>query len=141
MNSGNGYYGGLQFDQSTWQANGGLQYAPRADLATREEQIAVADRLAERRGLNPWPVCGERAGRSGTRPAAAPPIATSPEPEPGAAPTAGSVWTVKDGDTLSAIANALHLAGGFEPLYQSNRQIIGEDPDLLLPGQQLHLPT
>ena len=43
INTGNGYYGGVQFDQNTWERNGGLRYAPRADLATREEQIAVAE--------------------------------------------------------------------------------------------------
>ncbi|MBO1418748.1 transglycosylase family protein, partial [Streptomyces sp. FH025] len=58
INNGNGYFGGLQFDQSTWRANGGLAYASRADLASREEQIAVAEHLADRRGLSPWPVCG-----------------------------------------------------------------------------------
>ena len=44
INTGNGYYGGVQFDQGTWEANGGAAVcAPRADLATREEQIAVAE--------------------------------------------------------------------------------------------------
>ncbi|CAM5506554.1 hypothetical protein STENM327S_08346 [Streptomyces tendae] len=42
INTGNGYYGGLQFTQSTWEAFGGTRYAPRADLATKEQQIAVA---------------------------------------------------------------------------------------------------
>jgi hypothetical protein len=54
INTGNGYYGGLQFAQSTWEASGGLAYAPRADLATASEQIAVASRLS----LSAWPVCG-----------------------------------------------------------------------------------
>ena len=58
INTGNGYYGGLQFDYSTWLSNGGGAYAPRADLATREEQIAVATRLYNASGSSPWPVCG-----------------------------------------------------------------------------------
>jgi uncharacterized protein YabE (DUF348 family) len=58
INTGNGFYGGLQFDYSTWLAYGGGQYAPRADLATREQQIAVATRLYNARGSSPWPVCG-----------------------------------------------------------------------------------
>ncbi|OBA79599.1 Resuscitation-promoting factor RpfB [Mycobacterium sp. 1164966.3] len=62
INSGNGYYGGVQFDQSTWERNGGLQYAPRADLATREEQIAVASVTQQRQGWGAWPVCSGRAG-------------------------------------------------------------------------------
>jgi LysM repeat protein len=54
INTGNGFYGGLQFTQSTWAGAGGLQYAPRADLATRDQQIAIASKLA----LSNWPVCG-----------------------------------------------------------------------------------
>ena len=57
-NTGNGYYGGLQFDISTWDANGGAQYASRPDLATREEQISVATTLYDSAGSSPWPVCG-----------------------------------------------------------------------------------
>lgn len=53
-NTGNGYYGGLQFDQGTWEAYGGLQYAPRADLAAREQQIAVANNGMPR---GSWPNC------------------------------------------------------------------------------------
>ncbi|WP_293058907.1 resuscitation-promoting factor [Mycobacterium sp.] len=60
INTGNGYYGGVQFDQRTWENNGGLRYAPRADLATREEQIAIAEAIRAARGLGPWPVCGGR---------------------------------------------------------------------------------
>ncbi|ORW59612.1 resuscitation-promoting factor [Mycobacterium riyadhense] len=62
INTGNGYYGGVQFDQGTWEANGGLRYAPRADLATREEQIAVAEVTRQRQGWGAWPVCSGRAG-------------------------------------------------------------------------------
>ena len=52
-NTGNGYYGGLQFDQATWESAGGLAYAPRADLATPEQQVAVAERLS----YDAWPNC------------------------------------------------------------------------------------
>lgn len=54
INTGNGYYGGLQFTQATWAGAGGLAYAPRADLATPEQQIAIASKLS----LSNWPVCG-----------------------------------------------------------------------------------
>ena len=54
INTGNGYYGGLQFLTTTWLENGGSDFAPRADLATREEQITVANRLYAKRGLQPW---------------------------------------------------------------------------------------
>jgi len=60
INTGNGYYGGVQFDYGTWIANGGLKYAPRADLATREEQIAIAEVTQARQGWGAWPVCSAR---------------------------------------------------------------------------------
>jgi uncharacterized protein YabE (DUF348 family) len=58
-NTGNGFYGGLQFDIGTWLSNGGGAYAPRPDLATREQQIAIATRVYDARGTEPWPVCGK----------------------------------------------------------------------------------
>ncbi|MFD9429577.1 transglycosylase family protein [Streptomyces sp. NPDC060002] len=70
INTGNGYYGGLQFTQSTWEAYGGTRYAPRADLATKDQQIAVAERVLDGQGPGAWPVCSVRAGlsRSGDAP-------------------------------------------------------------------------
>jgi LysM repeat protein len=62
INTGNGYYGGLQFTQSTWNANGGQSYAPRADLASRDAQIAVAQRVQASQGWGAWPVCSYKAG-------------------------------------------------------------------------------
>jgi len=63
INTGNGYYGGLQFDVTTWKAYGGGQYAPRADQATREQQIAVATRVRDDRGgYGSWPACSARLG-------------------------------------------------------------------------------
>jgi uncharacterized protein YabE (DUF348 family) len=53
-NTGNGYYGGLQFNYSTWLSNGGGVYAQRADLATKQQQIAIADRVRAGRGYEPW---------------------------------------------------------------------------------------
>ncbi len=54
INTGNGYYGGLQFLTSTWLAHGGGQFAPRADLASREQQITVANRIYATSGLSQW---------------------------------------------------------------------------------------
>ncbi|MFV8162653.1 transglycosylase family protein [Mycobacterium sp. 134] len=62
INTGNGFYGGVQFDQNTWERQGGLRYAPRADLATREEQIAIATVTQARQGWGAWPVCSGRIG-------------------------------------------------------------------------------
>jgi uncharacterized protein YabE (DUF348 family) len=64
INTGNGFYGGVQFDQNTWERNGGLRYAPRADLATREEQIAIATVTQARQGWGAWPTCSARLGAS-----------------------------------------------------------------------------
>ncbi|NLU82664.1 resuscitation-promoting factor [Rhodococcus sp. HNM0569] len=62
INTGNGFYGGVQFDQNTWERQGGTKYAPRADLATREEQIAVASRTQQTQGWGAWPSCSGRLG-------------------------------------------------------------------------------
>jgi len=56
--TGNGFYGGLQFTQQTWLANGGGQYAPSADQASSAQQIAVAQRVLASQGIGAWPVCG-----------------------------------------------------------------------------------
>jgi hypothetical protein len=58
INTGNGFYGGLQFDYTTWLGAGGGAYAERADLATREQQIAIASKIYAERGSSPWPACG-----------------------------------------------------------------------------------
>ena len=58
ISTGNGFYGGLQFTEGTWLANGGGQYAPSANLATPAEQIAVAERVLASQGIGAWPVCG-----------------------------------------------------------------------------------
>ncbi len=61
INTGNGYYGGIQFDKQTWNAFGGSQYAPRPDLASKAEQIAVAEKVRDSRGgYGAWPVCGSK---------------------------------------------------------------------------------
>jgi hypothetical protein len=58
INTGNGYYGGLQFSSSTWLAFGGGVYAPRADLAAKAQQIAIAEKVLAAQGPGAWPVCG-----------------------------------------------------------------------------------
>jgi resuscitation-promoting factor RpfA len=66
INTGNGYQGGLQFSPGTWSGHGGGQYAPAANLATKDEQIAVAERVLGSQGRGAWPVCG--TGLSGSAP-------------------------------------------------------------------------
>jgi uncharacterized protein DUF4038/transglycosylase-like protein/collagenase-like protein with putative collagen-binding domain len=63
IDTGNGYFGGLQFDEATWQDYGGTEFAPRADLATREQQIIVAVRVRDHRGgYGSWPACASKLG-------------------------------------------------------------------------------
>ena len=62
INTGNGYYGGLQFWNPTWRGFGGLDLAPRADLASREQQIVIAERVLARQGWQAWPACSRRLG-------------------------------------------------------------------------------
>jgi LysM repeat protein len=61
-NTGNGFYGGLQFTPSTWAAYGGTQYAASADQASESQQIAVAENVLASQGPGAWPVCGPQAG-------------------------------------------------------------------------------
>jgi hypothetical protein len=62
INTGNGYYGGLQFSHGTWLAYGGGEFAEYPHQATREEQIIVAERLRAARGYAPWPACRAKLG-------------------------------------------------------------------------------
>ncbi|MET7375775.1 transglycosylase family protein [Micromonospora arida] len=163
INTGNGYYGGLQFSQSTWAGYGGKKYAARADLASRGEQIAIAEKVLDGQGIGAWPTCGKKGG-SATKPTAKPstrsteksttstakptkPQERSSRGEQPAtrdhqrtAPVAGGqTYLVKSGDTLSEIAADQRVAGGWRALYEDNRQLVGADPGLIFPGQRLSL--
>ncbi|WP_049568532.1 transglycosylase family protein [Streptomyces sp. SBT349] len=161
VNTGNGFFGGLQFLQSTWEAYGGAEYAPRADLATKEQQIAVAERVLAEQGPGAWPTCSAEAGltRDGAPPRISPERAPEPAAEPEAAPEAasepraqqaaapgtrpgersGDLYEVISGDTLSGIARSNEVGGGWQSLYELNRATVGGDPDLIFPGQRLAL--
>jgi resuscitation-promoting factor RpfA len=260
---GNGFYGGLQFSQETWAAYGGTAYAPSADLASRSQQIAVAEKVLAAEGPQAWPACGPLAGlvddgadtgvdpgilplpqesgapaaepsedASGTDApadatdggtpedssegpdAGAPDATDSSEPsgdaggtpdtkdgattapeapgtDDGAAGTAPSddatsgggkhrgapaddeaetgnteegresgrhasrgdssgrngvdeatgsdAYTVQPGDNLCDIAAEKDVPGGWPALYEANEETVGDDPDLILPGQSLDL--
>ncbi|MFB9388930.1 transglycosylase family protein [Streptomyces coeruleoprunus] len=256
---GNGYYGGLQLSQETWQAYGGAEYAPRADLASRAQQIDVAERVLAARGAGAWETCAPIAGlttggaatpdadagatpspkdpAAPTTPAPTPDASTSPDagdkgatdtsgatpapsqdavlPDPSATPTAPATssptapaspeapaeqqpgtgkhrgepakeetadpaapegtdatvpdnsvtgrengghasrgdgtardagvvaadgtYTVREGDNLWTIADTHDLPGGWTALYDANREVVGADPNLILPGQSLDL--
>ncbi|MFH8621100.1 transglycosylase family protein [Streptomyces vietnamensis] len=161
INTGNGYFGGLQFSQSTWERYGGTHYAPRADLASKDQQIAIAERVLKGQGPGAWPSCGSRAGlargertpdvtpepaRGGNdvRTASLPGQRLLPEQatrtaSPTTVPTVREMYTVTPGDSLSKIARDEHVKGGWQRLYETNRPVVGDDPDLILPGQRLTL--
>jgi LysM repeat protein len=89
INSGNGFYGGLQFTSSTWAAFGGTAYAPQANLATKAQQIAIAEKVLASQGPGAWPVCSVKAGlTAGGAPAAVDTSAATPAPA--AAPKAAT---------------------------------------------------
>ncbi|WP_449351177.1 transglycosylase family protein [Streptomyces shaanxiensis] len=165
INTGNGYYGGLQFSASTWAAYGGTQYAAQANQASKAQQIAVAEKVLASQGKGAWPVCGtglssaaynggtsssagssnsgsssrstdeQSASRSTDRPAAKKTVTT---------PTGKKVkkgdgeYKVVKGDTLSSIAEKHKVKGGWQKLFKLNKDII-TDADFIYPGQQLHL--
>ncbi|GHA94792.1 transglycosylase family protein [Streptomyces termitum] len=186
INTGNGFYGGLQFTSSTWAAFGGTAYAPRADMASKSQQIAVAEKVLAGQGKGAWPSCGvglSRASydggaaesaprqtapkrqaapeRTAEQPAnrsqqrQAPKQQAAPKPAPKAAapkaakktvttPTGKKVakgdgkYRVVAGDTLSKIAQAHGVQGGWAKLFDLNKSVV-DDADLIYPGQQLHL--
>jgi resuscitation-promoting factor RpfA len=84
INTGNGYQGGLQFAPGTWSAYGGGEYAPAAHLATREQQMAVAERVLAHQGRGAWPVCGGPLSGVTPRnvPSGAPAVASAPLEDP-----------------------------------------------------------
>src|SRR5262249_2445418 len=138
----------------TWLNYGGGHYAGRADLATREEQIDIANRVQHSQGWGAWPVCSRYRGPANTehwaaRPthdpesaqAAPGPRATRPQVATRAANPTRAMYVVKSGDTLSHIAKRHAVSGGWRHLYRANRTLIGSNPDLLRVGMHLHIPA
>ena len=142
VNTGNGYYGGLQFSSPTWLGHGGGEFAPRADLASPAQQVEVAERVLLTQGAGAWPSCGRQlrpgttAAAAAPAPAAPPASAASAPVEP--APAAGGTYTVRRGDTLAGIARAQGVDGGWRALWALNRGTVG-NPDRIRVGQQLAL--
>lgn len=117
INTGNGFYGGLQFTRSTWLAYGGGRYAPRADLATKAQQIAIAEKVLAGQGAGAWPVCSVRAGltRGGPAPHLSAPSAPKAAPRVQSAPSSSKV-AVTAGERAVSYARSMigvhYLWGG-----------------------------
>ena len=139
INTGNGYYGGLQFSASTWAAFGGTAYALRADLATKAQQIAVAERTLDVQGPGAWPSCGRALDPSAPAAGSAPAAVAAPAPAPAAESSGGATYTVRSGDTLGRIAQTQGVAGGWQALYAANDDRLSS-PHQLSVGQVLQLP-
>ncbi len=156
-NTGNGFYGGLQFTLSTWAAYGGSG-APQN--ASKSQQIQVAERVLAGQGKGAWPVCGTGLGAPNTTPvqaqttsvpairstpaAQSTPKAAAPEeadseavaPEGGSSVARG--YVVQSGDTLAKIATAQGVTGGYQAIFALNQAII-ENVNQIYPGQTLRL--
>ncbi|MGH3318744.1 MAG: transglycosylase family protein [Streptosporangiaceae bacterium] len=151
INTGNGYYGGLQFSQSTWEAYGGTQYASRADLASASQQIAVANQVLQAQGWGAWPSCSQQTGLYGTSTASSGggSVETASESSDSGSGSSASTessssssggsgsYTVQSGDTLSKIAQRYGV--DWHDLYQSNTDTVS-DPNVIYPGEVLSIP-
>ncbi|MGW3124267.1 transglycosylase family protein [Streptomyces sp. NPDC001107] len=166
INTGNGYYGGLQFSASTWAAYGGTQYAAQANQASKSQQIAVAEKVLAAQGKGAWPVCGtglsgaaynggsasgssssssssshssgQSASRSAERPTVKKSTKTVTTPTGKKVKKGDGEYKVVKGDTLSSIAEKHGVKGGWQKLFKLNKDIVS-DANLIYPGQQLHL--
>jgi resuscitation-promoting factor RpfA len=164
INTGNGFSGGLQFTPSTWAAYGGTG---SPENASREQQIAVAERVQASQGWGAWPSCSSQLGLSGggggapvqSAPVQAAPVQAAPvqSVQVQSAPVqsapvqqaprhatsvalSGETYTLQAGDTLSIVAQKLGIQGGWQHLADANLDTIA-DPNLVFEGQVIQLPA
>jgi resuscitation-promoting factor RpfA len=153
-NTGNGFYGGLQFTQSTWKAFGG---SGTPQSASRAEQISVAEKVLDGQGIGAWPVCGKHGSEgggssssSGSSSGSSAKHVSSSESSKSSSSSSSSArssapkhalpdgYTVVSGDTLGSIASSHRVDGGWQALAAANRSIT--DPNMIMPGQHLAMP-
>ena len=134
VNTGNGYYGGVQFSPSTWRAFGGGEFAPNAHQASRAEQIVVAERTLAEQGWGAWPACSRRLGLND-----APTLRDAPTaPVRLSAPVTNGDYVVRAGDTLGRIAAAQGVEGGWQAIVAKNPSLAA-NPNMIAVGQRLTL--
>ena len=155
INTGNGYYGGLQFSGRTWSGFGGGKYASKAHKASKGEQIAVARRVLASQGAGAWPTCGRKAGLSKSNGHAS--ESATPSSNPGAKKSSSTkksssakkstakkssskarTTKVKSGDTLAKIAHRHAVKGGWKGLWKLNKKTL-KNPNRIKVGQVLRL--
>jgi LysM repeat protein len=153
INTGNGYYGGLQFSLSTWRAYGG---SGMPQNASKSEQIRIAEKVLAGQGWGAWPVCSVKAHASGGPSSHATASVTKSTTHAAkkkavhhrkhtavkhtAVKLSGKTYTVESGDTLSTIAIKKHVKGGWHRLFAANTSRV-DDPNLIFVGQILRLPA
>ncbi|WDV52248.1 transglycosylase family protein [Streptomyces coeruleorubidus] len=138
QNSGNGYFGGLQLSQEDWENHGGLDYAPSADLASRSQQIAVAERILADQGVGAWRTCGLLSGlqqdkdsdtsdssSSTDSPGLLDSTESSPSPSPDAPSTSQDEAAKSDKSSDSADSSSQSQESGDSPSAASE----GDEPD------------
>lgn len=145
INTGNGYYGGLQFSSSTWRAFGGARYASTANKATKAQQIAVARKVLAVQGPGAWPVCSKRAGltrANGKASTSATATVTTAKKavakKAAVTPSRSKTIKVRSGDTLSKIAARYHVRGGWKGLWALNKRTV-KNPNAIRIGQVLKI--
>ena len=158
INTGNGYYGGLQFSSGTWRAYGGRKYGSQANKATKAEQIAIARRVLAGQGPGAWPTCSRRAGLTkangkadkkavpATNPGATkakstkPVVKKAPAKKPAVQGTSTTIKRVKvvRGDTLAKIANRYKVKGSWRALWSLNKKTL-KNPNRIYVGQVLRV--
>ncbi|WP_433871146.1 transglycosylase family protein [Saccharopolyspora sp. CA-218241] len=155
INTGNGYSGGLQFSPSTWAAFGGTEYASSAHQATREQQIAVAEKVLAAQGANAWPGCTAKtnwtsgsSSTSSSESSSDSQSSSSSESSESSSESSttsssrsqvkagGSDYTVQLGDTLGKIGERFGVS--YQSIFERNSDIL-DDPNLIFPGQQLDI--
>jgi resuscitation-promoting factor RpfA len=157
INTGNGFYGGVQFAAGTWKAYGGKTFASQAHLATKAEQIAIARRVLAGQGAGAWPTCSRRAGLTKANGKAS--ANATPATNPGASAiqkssdskvkiakkstqkkysATGKTVHVKRGDTLRKIAKRYDVKGGWKGLWKLNKKTI-KNPNLIYIGQTIKI--
>jgi resuscitation-promoting factor RpfA len=154
INTGNGFYGGLQFSSRTWAGFGGKKYASKAHKATKAEQVAIARRVLAAQGPGAWPTCSRKAGltksngkasKSATASSSKPSAKKSTKvkkkstaKKSSAKATAKKTIKVRSGDTLAKIAKRHHVKGGWKGLWKLNKKTV-KNPNSLHGGQKLKI--
>jgi hypothetical protein len=129
INTGNGYYGGLQFSASTWRGFGGGKYADYAHRASREQQIRIAEKVLNGQGWGAWPACSSKLGLSGNGGGGGDSTRDRRQ----------HTYVVKKGDSLRSIARAKDVRGGADRLFRLNKNRLDGRRDNLRVGMFLRL--